>query len=207
MIDLHSHSYFSDGTESPEHVVRLAGMAGVEMLALTDHDTLDGMAEFLAAAKKYPGMVAVPGIELSKNDVIEILALGIKNGRAFSKDYKDSPEDIVGLARAMGGIPVLAHPVHIKRRGVDLGRLVARLKGCGLMGIECFHPDHSDAMARECLDLAERFGLLATAGSDFHGTTEPGRLFGYYGEGDWRNCRALSRTRKFVKDWAGDARG
>jgi predicted metal-dependent phosphoesterase TrpH len=62
-IDLHSHSNASDGTEEPAEVVRRARSAGVDVLALTDHDTVAGLA---AAAEALPaGLTLVPGMELS----------------------------------------------------------------------------------------------------------------------------------------------
>jgi predicted metal-dependent phosphoesterase TrpH len=62
-IDLHSHSNASDGTEPPSTVVRRARAAGVEVLALTDHDTVAGLAD---AAEALPdGLTLVPGMELS----------------------------------------------------------------------------------------------------------------------------------------------
>ena len=62
-IDLHSHSNASDGTEPPSEVVRRAGETGLDVLALTDHDTTDGL---LAAAAALPsGLTLVPGMELS----------------------------------------------------------------------------------------------------------------------------------------------
>ncbi len=64
MIDLHSHSIFSDGTNTPEELVALAEQAGLSALALTDHDTTDGLPRFMAAASKTP-VQAVSGIELS----------------------------------------------------------------------------------------------------------------------------------------------
>lgn len=63
-IDLHVHSYYSDGTESPAALVARAKDAGVQALAMTDHDTLSGVDEFLAAAKK-SALCAVPGVEVS----------------------------------------------------------------------------------------------------------------------------------------------
>lgn len=62
-IDLHSHSNVSDGTQPPADVVRRAHAAGVNVLALTDHDTIAGWAD--AAAALPGGMTLVPGIELS----------------------------------------------------------------------------------------------------------------------------------------------
>ncbi|MGE5290597.1 MAG: PHP domain-containing protein [Micromonosporaceae bacterium] len=62
-IDLHVHSSASDGTEAPAEVMRRAGAAGVDVVALTDHDTTAGHEE--AAAALPPGLTLVPGIELS----------------------------------------------------------------------------------------------------------------------------------------------
>ena len=50
-IDLHVHSHFSDGTQSPTELVRLAAKSGVTALAITDHDTMDGVDEAFAASK------------------------------------------------------------------------------------------------------------------------------------------------------------
>lgn len=62
-IDLHSHSDASDGTESPAEVVRRARAAGLDVLALTDHDGIDGLP---AAIEALPaGLTLVPGMELS----------------------------------------------------------------------------------------------------------------------------------------------
>jgi 3',5'-nucleoside bisphosphate phosphatase len=64
VIDLHSHSTMSDGTDTPAEVVRLAGAAGLSALALTDHDTLDHLVEARAAAEE-GGLRLVPGCEIS----------------------------------------------------------------------------------------------------------------------------------------------
>jgi 3',5'-nucleoside bisphosphate phosphatase len=61
--DLHTHSTASDGTSPPGEVIRRARAAGVDVIALTDHDTVAGHAE--AAAALAPGQVLVPGMELS----------------------------------------------------------------------------------------------------------------------------------------------
>jgi 3',5'-nucleoside bisphosphate phosphatase len=64
VIDLHSHSTMSDGTDSPTRVVQLAGEAGLAALALTDHDTLDHLPEARAAAEAQ-SLRLVPGCEIS----------------------------------------------------------------------------------------------------------------------------------------------
>lgn len=63
--DFHCHSTCSDGTKTPTEVVDLAVSNGVRVLALTDHDTLDGIEEARAAASRYPDLTFVPGVELS----------------------------------------------------------------------------------------------------------------------------------------------
>lgn len=63
-VDLHVHSNASDGTFSPARVVKLAAAAGLAAIALTDHDTTDGVPEAMAAAEQY-GIRVIPGIELS----------------------------------------------------------------------------------------------------------------------------------------------
>lgn len=63
-IDLHTHSWFSDGTKSPTELVALASKTGVSALAITDHDTMDGVAEAMAVADEY-GVEVIPGLEVS----------------------------------------------------------------------------------------------------------------------------------------------
>lgn len=64
MIDLHTHSTASDGTDSPRELVRKAAEKGIEALALTDHDTVQGLPEALEAGKEF-GVEVIPGCELS----------------------------------------------------------------------------------------------------------------------------------------------
>ncbi|MGN0866891.1 MAG: PHP domain-containing protein [Oligosphaeraceae bacterium] len=64
MIDLHCHSTASDGTLTPTQLVALARKIGLNALALTDHDTLDGLEEFRRAGKE-SGLCCVPGVELA----------------------------------------------------------------------------------------------------------------------------------------------
>jgi predicted metal-dependent phosphoesterase TrpH len=63
--DFHTHSTRSDGVRSPTELVDLAYERGVRVMALTDHDTLDGLEEAEAAAARHPGFLLVPGVELS----------------------------------------------------------------------------------------------------------------------------------------------
>jgi len=80
--DLHSHSIASDGSLSPVELVTAAHAAGVDVLALTDHDTLDGLLEAAHTARGL-GMQLVPGVEISvswQSQTIHILGLNVDPG-------------------------------------------------------------------------------------------------------------------------------
>ena len=79
MIDLHTHSTASDGSLSPTALVQLAREKGISCLALTDHNTVRGLPEFLAAAR-ISGLLPIPGIEIScelAGKELHILALDL----------------------------------------------------------------------------------------------------------------------------------
>lgn len=62
--DLHTHSHYSDGTFSPAEILRESERLGLSAVALTDHNTVDGLPEFLAAARG-SAVRAIPGVEIS----------------------------------------------------------------------------------------------------------------------------------------------
>src|SRR5690606_39211819 len=64
IIDLHTHSLHSDGTDSPRALVQQAAQRGIDVVALTDHDTAAGWAEAEAETDRQ-GITFVPGVELS----------------------------------------------------------------------------------------------------------------------------------------------
>ena len=66
MLDFHTHSTASDGSLSPTELLRAAVQAGLTAVALTDHDTISGLPEFLLAAEGQP-ITAIPGVEISSN--------------------------------------------------------------------------------------------------------------------------------------------
>jgi predicted metal-dependent phosphoesterase TrpH len=61
--DLHAHSHYSDGVLSPDELVKQAKEAGLDCIALTDHDTINGNAEAIQAGMKY-GIEVIPGVEI-----------------------------------------------------------------------------------------------------------------------------------------------
>lgn len=76
-IDLHSHTTASDGTLAPRELVALAAKRGVRVLAVTDHDSTNGIGEARAAAQASAGLTIVPGIEINCDvDGAEIHVLG-----------------------------------------------------------------------------------------------------------------------------------
>lgn len=64
-VDLHTHSTKSDGSATPTELVELAVSKGLKAIALTDHDSIEGIQEARAAALAYPDFTLIPGIELS----------------------------------------------------------------------------------------------------------------------------------------------
>lgn len=97
MVDLHTHSTYSDGTVSPTTLLTLAEEAGVTAIVLSDHNTVAGLPEFMTAAKGKK-VEAIPGIE-------------------FSTDYGDTELHILGL---------FIHPEHYDTINVRLNEMMAR---------------------------------------------------------------------------------
>lgn len=84
---------------------------------------------------------------------------------------KVHPAEVVERIRADGGVPVLAHPGLI---GDD--SVVLALAAAGLLGLEVWHSRHDEAASVRYLEMAKRYGLLATGGSDFHGPGDDRQL-------------------------------
>jgi len=257
---MHSHSSASDGTDPPAEVMRRAGEAGLDAIALTDHDTSAGVAE--AAAALRPGLTLVPGMELScrlagadgdehsvhllaylfdpsepglaaecaairdsrlhrAEEMVERLAAlgtgvsweqvaaiaaGGSVGRphvaramvaagvidrpeqAFTPDwlapggpayvprYALDPVHAIGLVRAAGGVPALAHPWAGERGWKVPEPEIARLAAAGLAGVEVDHPDHFEAERLQLGDIAARLGIAGLGSSDDHGSLTGHRL-------------------------------
>lgn len=114
MIDLHTHSTHSDGTLTPEELIRLAEDIGLSAVALCDHNTVSGLPEFLAAAKNSP-VEAVPGIE-------------------FSTDYNDTELHIIALwirPEQYPAVTALLQEVLVRKEASNLA-LIAALNRAGL---------------------------------------------------------------------------
>lgn len=93
--------------------------------------------------------------------------------RYFVPREKVTPMQAVQLILDAKGIPVLAHPTlyHMSDKRLEL--LLYRLKEIGLIAMECLYSTYSPSEERHMKKLAEKYGLLPSGGSDFHGTTKP----------------------------------
>lgn len=87
---------------------------------------------------------------------------------------KVTPAQAVSLILNAGGIPVLAHPILYHMSDARLDTLVGELKEAGLMGIEALYSTYQPCDERQVRSLAEKYGLLISGGSDFHGENKPG---------------------------------
>ncbi|MDB5296557.1 MAG: hypothetical protein JWO31_2540 [Phycisphaerales bacterium] len=273
-VDLHTHSTASDGTYAPADVVRLAAARDLSALALTDHDTVNGVAEAAAAAAEV-GIDFLAGIEISAEyphpGTMHILGYGIDpaspvlrsltatllggrddrnpkiiaklqaagvaitmveveaeakvvkpdpatadagggaggepaqkkpigrphiaavllrkgyvgtikeafdkylapGGLAYFDKERLSPRTALQMIRDSGGVAVLAHPVQLRTTNdAQLETVLKDLVDHGLGGLETIHSDHDAAHVEQYTALADRFGLVTTGGSDFHGTNK-----------------------------------
>jgi predicted metal-dependent phosphoesterase TrpH len=262
MVDLHTHSTVSDGSDPPARIPELAAAAGCSAVALTDHDRLDGLAEARARAQAL-GVDLVPGCEVScewapgtlhvlvyfvepgegplqeelarlqadrveRNrqmidrlaaaglpvslDELEAEAGGMGAGRphmasilvrkgvvgsvqeafdgylargkpGYVSKARLSPRTVAEQARRSGGVAVLAHPLSLQLDEPGLASTVAELADAGLTGLEAVYGRYSPDERAGLADLAHRHGLVATGGSDYHGTYKPDLAVGT-GRGD-----------------------
>jgi predicted metal-dependent phosphoesterase TrpH len=248
-VDLHIHTTASDGTLTPTQVVHTAIENGLSAIAITDHDTTEGLEEALAAAEG-TGLEVIPGIELSaehgsseahilgyfvdrRDEALQEMLVVLRRARrerawkmigklanigvmvswgrvqeiaggssalgrphiaealrekgyvdsineafcryigldgpAYVARYKLTPSQAVEIVRAAGGLPVLAHPWRQRD-------MIASLSACGLVGLEAYYPRYSDEERQELVSIGQRYGLIATGGTDFHGYADDGGL-------------------------------
>ncbi len=92
----------------------------------------------------------------------------------FVPREKVTPSQAVNLILNAGGIPVLAHPILYGFGNEQLEKLVSTLKEQGLIGIEAIYSTYTPADERQIRALVEKYDLLISGGSDFHGENKPG---------------------------------
>jgi predicted metal-dependent phosphoesterase TrpH len=92
---------------------------------------------------------------------------------AYFDKERLTPKQALERIAASGGIAALAHPVQLRTtNNAELERVVKDLVDQGLAGLEVIHSDHDAAWVEKCSRLADKFGLVKTGGSDFHGTNK-----------------------------------
>jgi 3',5'-nucleoside bisphosphate phosphatase len=97
-----------------------------------------------------------------------------KGAPAYVEKTKLSAAEAIRLISGAGGIPVLAHPYSLDEADPHaLAKVVQSLVDNGLQGIEAYYPKHSPEQTQMFLDLASRFDLAVTGGTDFHGANKP----------------------------------
>lgn len=189
-IDLHIHTTISDGTYTPIELVNYAVKKKLSAIAITDHDTMNGIEEAADYIQKNKlPLELIPGMEVSTRSSssffeIHILAYFIdKNKDEMATIFNSVHNNIEGnyihtaeaikLISKLGGIPVLAHPQEYCLSLVQLDKLLGELTSYGLKGIEGIYPTHSDSYIEEIKEIALHHDLIITGGSDFHGSRKP----------------------------------
>ena len=109
--DLHVHTNFSkDGESSVEDILRQAETVGLDVIAITDHDCVDGAKKALASNSS---ILVIPGIEVSTRQG-HLIVLGVTEIIPSGLDVRET----VRIAHRMGALVILPHPYHVWRHGV-----------------------------------------------------------------------------------------
>jgi len=182
--ELHLLGYFID-TQNPRLLTQIARFQSVrqdrirEMVARLNQVRvpLEAEAVFALANCRAPGRPHVAralvqaGLCASLDEAFERFLK--KNRPAWVPKFKMSAAEAIDLVHQAGGVAVMAHP------GLNRSdQVIPGLVEIGLDGIECFHTKHSTATADHYLQIAERFHLLVTGGSDCHGLSKGRPLIG-----------------------------
>ncbi len=131
MIDLHTHSTVSDGSESPTRVVELAAAAGLTAVALTDHDRLDGIVAARDRAAQLPGLELIGGCELSceHRGTMHVLVYFLGPGDGPLQDQlvalqegRENRNQILAERLADLGLPVSLAEMEEEAGGMGVGR-------------------------------------------------------------------------------------
>jgi predicted metal-dependent phosphoesterase TrpH len=127
-----------------------------------------------------PHIAAVMARRGYVTSVPEAFDLWLSAGRpAYANRPRLEPEEAIGLALQSGGLPVLAHPHTLGiNRAHEMAALLDRLRLAGLVGMETEYAAYHRHEREGYADLARRFGLVVSGGSDYHGTYKEGLQLG-----------------------------
>ena len=181
-IDLHTHSTYSDGSLTPAELVARAAAAGVEVLALTDHDTIAGLDDAAAAAAAH-GLKLVPGVEISacwRAQAIHVLGLWMDPTSAALRDALQAQAEL---------------------RRARMAKICARLSKLRLPGAELL------AVVQEHPGLPTRAHLAQALVAGGHAADADSAFRKYLGTGKAAHIAAEWPPLATVVGWIGAAGG
>jgi predicted metal-dependent phosphoesterase TrpH len=95
-------------------------------------------------------------------------------GIAWVDKEQLTPRQAIEMVKQSGGLAVLAHPIQLRKTNdAQLKATIKDLVDMGLDGIEVIHSDHRETYIDKLIDIAKKYGLCMTGGSDFHGSNKP----------------------------------
>ncbi|MEM2112019.1 MAG: CehA/McbA family metallohydrolase [Candidatus Bathyarchaeia archaeon] len=157
-IDIHVHTWFSDSTGSVEEVMETAQRKGLDGIAITDHDTIEGACE---ALKKKGSLIVIPGEEV-ETDRGEILALGIEKAIPRRLPIVEA----INMVHIQGGLVIIPHPT------VPFFNKLKEetMKKLSIDGLEVFSAATPSPryFLRKNLEIVKSLKVSILAGSDSH---------------------------------------
>ncbi len=171
--ELHVHSTFSDGRDNVRALLRAAIEKSIDIISITDHDTVQGSLEAfdLVCEEKLPIKV-LPGVEVTTSSG-HLLIYGITKDIEPRMDMKETCR----IAREYGGLCFLAHPFDVVRGGS------VRLRDFLVVdGVEAFNSkSYFNFLAKR---YARKFSKPSIGGSDAHSTNSVGRVINFLPNAD-----------------------
>jgi len=165
-IDLHVHTVHSDGSGTVKEVLKAAKAKGLDGLAITDHNAIEGYFE----AKSYDfGLLVLPGYEI-RTDAGHVLVIGLENPPPKIELMRY--EDLIKWVRKMGGLTILAHPAAGR---ISLDRWV-RHKPDAVEILNASYPIYG-FFVRRGLNIANNLRVPGVAGSDAHSPENVGNSY------------------------------
>lgn len=168
-IDLHVHTSYSDGSGSIREIIRVAERKGLDGLAITDHNALDGYFE----AKSYSSsLIILPGYEVS-TDAGHILVIGLEEKPPFNITSQGAAQyiKVVEWVRLNGGLSILAHPA----TGRFKMNKWMQYKPDAVEVLNSLYP--LNYFVRRGLKLSSVLGVASVGGSDAHKPTDVGNAY------------------------------
>lgn len=141
--------------------------------------TMEEVAAHAKGSVGRPHMAAIlrdKGYVQSSDEAFEKW-LGI-NGKAYVPKIAPRPEQALRILKDLGATTILAHPLLRVRPEGWLDKFVSELATQGLDGLEAWHSHQDDAQTAEIIDLARKYALSLSGGSDYHGANKPGIQLG-----------------------------